>query len=110
VNVLALFGEHPRLHAEAVLACGETFHVRLPANAATGFSWQVIQQPAGLILTEDDFEETPAGDLVGGPAVQRLGFRAAHATCGRLRLSYQQSWDPTSRIRDCVIDVRTCDA
>jgi len=110
MNVLTLAGEHPRLHAEAVVAAGETFHVRLPATFASGFAWQVIEQPAGLIVTEDDFEAIPPSDLAGGPAIQRIGFRAAHATCGRLRLSYQQSWDQTSRIRDCVIDVQATDA
>ena len=102
MNVLTLGGEDPRLHAEAVITVGETFHVRLPVTPGAGLSWEVVQQPGGVIVTDTSRDDTTG--------VQRIGFRAAHPTSGRLRLSYQRCRDQTSRIRDCVIEVRATDA
>jgi len=106
MNVLTLNGQYPRLHAEANLAVGESFEVHLPVTAATGYQWEIIEQPAGLVLAGSRVKNTSPEEIAGGRVMQQLRFRASHPTAGRLRLSYQRSWDQTSRIRDCVIDVR----
>ena len=60
-------------NSDLVLTCGETFEVRLPENATTGYQWSVAQLPDAVALVEDD-TAVPDVLLPGAAGEHRFRF------------------------------------
>ena len=76
------------------LHVGQPLTVSLPSNPTTGYRW-AIQDSAGGVLRS-----------LGGQSTWR--FQAIAAGNGRLRLTYQQPWEPEAepaQTFDCAITV-----
>jgi inhibitor of cysteine peptidase len=74
---------------------GDTFEVRLPENASTGFQWSVTALPPGVELVEDALD-LDVGARPGGEAEHRFAFRVSGAGSGQLGLELRRSWETRS--------------
>lgn len=76
------------------VAVGESFSVLLDSNPTTGYSWQMIEQPAdrAVALTVSGYE-APRTNLAGAPGRQRLTFRAESAGIEKLVFHYLRPWE-----------------
>ncbi len=75
------------------MATGEVIEVTLPANPATGFTWEVspVSTRCLEMVGEPDF--TPMGALIGAGGVLKMEFEAIESGSGVLELVYQRTWE-----------------
>ena len=80
--------------SELVLAAGDSFEVRLPDSAGTGYQWVVVGQPDSVELTD---EGTAGGAefVPGGERLHSFRFVAHGQTHGRIALELRRSWERT---------------
>jgi predicted secreted protein len=71
------------------VAPGDRLVLSLPETAATGYTWQVEELPAGAEVVEERFERVGPG--VGGSSRHVFVLRAPDAA-GALRLRYLRPW------------------
>ncbi len=74
------------------LAEGDTFEVRLPENAGTGFVWTVRAAPEGLELVGDG-SQLPDALRAGGAAERWFRFVARRAVSGPVELELRRPWE-----------------
>jgi inhibitor of cysteine peptidase len=83
---------------DIVLETGNSFVVRLPENASTGYQWEIVERPVGLECLAD--RSVPARGLTPGAAgVHEFEFALppglAQPPHGQLVLHLRRSWDTT---------------
>lgn len=79
-------------NSDLVLTCGETFEVRLPENATTGYQWSVAQLPDAVALVEDD-TAVPDVLLPGAAGEHRFRFVVRGSPGGRVVLELRRPWE-----------------
>lgn len=76
---------------------GERFAVSLEGNASTGYSWQIVEQPAfcDLVKEAEKTQDRDAGaaDRVGTPSALNFVFQCSAAGRGTLRMEYRRAWE-----------------
>ncbi|RPH44698.1 MAG: hypothetical protein EHM87_09460 [Burkholderiales bacterium] len=73
---------------------GETFEVRLPSNAGTGYRWELVDPvPASVRASGISRVEPPLGDLVGAPGQEVWGFQGVERGRGLLSFVYRRPFD-----------------
>jgi inhibitor of cysteine peptidase len=73
---------------------GDTFEVRLPSNASTGYRWELVDPvPRWVRAAGVSRVEPPLGDLVGAPSQEVWGFEAVEAGRGLLGFVYRRPFD-----------------
>ena len=76
---------------------GETFELRLPSAAGTGYRWQLVDPvPAPVRVAGASRMEPPLGDLVGASGQEVWVFQAAEAGRGQLAFVYRRPFDAAS--------------
>ncbi|MFN7643109.1 MAG: protease inhibitor I42 family protein [Burkholderiales bacterium] len=76
---------------------GETFELRLPTAAGTGYRWQLVDPvPAPVRAAGVSRVEPPLGDLVGASGQEVWAFQAAEAGRGQLAFVYRRPFDAAS--------------
>jgi inhibitor of cysteine peptidase len=78
--------------SDLALTQGETFEVRLPENATTGFQWSIAQLPEVVVLLEDD-TAAPDGLQPGAAGEHRFRFVVRGAPSGRVVLELRRPWE-----------------
>lgn len=79
------------------LRSGETFEVRLPSAAGTGYRWELVDPvPAPARAAGVSRIEPPLGDLVGATGQEVWDFQAAETGRGLLAFVYRRPFDATS--------------
>jgi predicted secreted protein len=79
------------------LRSGETFEVRLPSAAGTGYRWELVDPvPAPVRAAGVSRTEPPLGDLVGATGQEVWAFQAAEAGRGLLAFVYRRPFDAAS--------------
>jgi predicted secreted protein len=91
--------DNPR---SVALAAGESATVRLPAQAGTGYTWQVISagEPGYTIEPEPDTQQT---DRPGGTVYQAFQITAKSPGSYRIELGYLRPWETASPARTASI-------
>jgi len=75
---------------------GTTFTIELASNATTGFAWQPIVDPAG-ILTEGEHQYLAPGTAVpGAGGWEWFRYTATAAGTATITLEYRRPWEPAS--------------
>ncbi len=74
------------------LALGQRLRVKLPAQAGTGYRWNIISS-AKPMLHLNGSAVTHVTDRPGGRAIQVFRFTAVAAGSGRLRIEYRRPWE-----------------
>lgn len=77
---------------EVRLADGETFVLRVPENASTGYQWSVVRVPDVVELIGDDVV-APGTVVPGAPGLHRFTFVARGSSSGRVVLELRRSWE-----------------
>ncbi len=76
---------------------GEQFVVSLEGNASTGYSWQIVEQPAFCDLVKDaagsQGRDVGTADFVGSPTALTFVFHCSEAGQGTLLMEYRRSWE-----------------
>jgi inhibitor of cysteine peptidase len=76
---------------------GERFAVSLEGNASTGYSWQIVEQPAFCDLVKDAVgsqgRDAGAADRVGTPSALNFVFQCSAAGQGTLLMEYRRAWE-----------------
>jgi predicted secreted protein len=76
---------------------GETFELRLPSAAGTGYRWQLVDPvPAPVRVAGVSRVEPPLGDLVGAGGQEVWAFQAAGTGRGLLAFIYRRPFDAAS--------------
>jgi predicted secreted protein len=79
------------------LRSGETFEVRLPSTAGTGYRWELVDPvPAPVQAAGVSRIEPPLGDLVGATGQEVWAFQAAGTGRGLLAFIYRRPFDAAS--------------
>jgi len=85
--------------SELSLTDGDTFEVRLPENASTGYQWSVAGLPDSVELLDDDVVgHTPV--LPGAEGLHRFRFVVRGTPSGRVALELRRSWEQTGEPED----------
>lgn len=77
---------------ELALIEGDTFEVRLPENASTGYQWSVAGLPDAVTLI-DDVVAGPAPILPGAQALHSFRFIVRGPPSGKVALELRRSWE-----------------
>lgn len=81
---------------DLAVSAGESFVVRLPENASTGFQWAIVERPAGLECAVDRPVPAP-GAMAGAAGLHEFEFTASQDRAaqpqGRLVLHLRRSWE-----------------
>lgn len=93
---------------------GQTFVVRLPGNATTGYMWALakIDGPAVEQVGKDEYipDPPPGGKpLTGSGGVSVFTFKAAKAGAATISLEYKRSWEkdqPPAEKFSVTVDVK----
>lgn len=79
------------------LSRGERFAVSLEGNVSTGYSWQIVEQPAFCDLVKEAVEsqdrDAGAADRVGTPSALNFVFQCSAAGRGTLLMEYRRAWE-----------------
>jgi inhibitor of cysteine peptidase len=92
------------------LSTGQNLILTLPSNPTTGYRW-AIQDSAGGVLRKvspEVYSNPRDSGLVGNGGQSTWRFQAFASGSGRLRLTYQQPWEPEvapAEAFDCAIRV-----
>ena len=92
------------------LAPGDSFEVRLPENATTGYRWGLVKpvEPVLRLVDESVLQAADAG--VGSGGTRRLRFTAQYAGLADLELALARVWEgTTSATRRFAVQVEVRD-
>ena len=94
----------------AQLQVGQHLIVSLPSNPTTGYRWAIQDSAGGVLrsLGPEVYKSASNGELLGSGGQSTWHFQAFEAGNGRLRLTYQQPWEPEAepaQTFDCPITV-----
>ncbi|MFI8335539.1 protease inhibitor I42 family protein [Pseudomonas taetrolens] len=92
------------------LHTGQNLILSLPSNPTTGYRWAIQDSAGGVLrnLGPEVYTSSDNGQLLGSGGQSTWRFRAFAAGNGRLRLTYQQPWEPEAepaQVFDCPITV-----
>lgn len=92
------------------LRTGQHLILSLPSNPTTGYRWAIQDSAAGVVrsLGPEVYKSADDGQLLGSGGHSTWRFEAFAAGNGRLRLTYQQPWEPETEpteVFDCSITV-----
>ena len=92
------------------LRTGQNLIVSLPSNPTTGYRWAIQDSAGGVLrsLGPEVYSSSDNGQLLGSGGQSTWRFQAFAAGNGRLRLTYQQPWEPEAepaQTFDCPITV-----
>ena len=92
------------------LHVGQPVTVSLPSNPTTGYRWAIQDSAGGVLrsLSPEVYTSAENGQVLGSGGQSTWRFQAVAAGNGRLRLTYQQPWDPEAEPAhtfDCAITV-----
>ena len=92
------------------LHTGQNLIVSLPSNPTTGYRWAIQDSAGGVLrsLGPEVYSSSDNGQLLGSGGQSTWRFQAFAAGNGRLRLTYQQPWEPEAEPAqsfDCPITV-----
>lgn len=92
------------------LRTGQNFTLTLPSNPTTGYRWAIQDSAGGVIrsLSPEVYSSAENGQVLGSSGHSTWRFQAYAAGNGRLRLTYQQPWEPAAQPAqsfDCSINV-----
>lgn len=85
--------------SELSLSDGDTFEVRVPENASTGYQWTVVAVPENVELVGDDMVAS-APLLPGAQGLHCFRFAARGAPSGRVVLELRRSWERLNEPED----------
>lgn len=93
------------------LHTGQNLIVSLPSNPTTGYRWAIQDSAGGVLhsLGPEVYSSSDNGQLLGSGGQSTWRFQAFAAGNGRLRLTYQQPWEPEAepaQVFDCAITVK----
>lgn len=89
-------------------AAGKVFAVRLPANATTGYGWQ-LSGPVNrsLIKLSSSTYERPETKLMGAGGNEVWKFRALSSGRTRIHMKYVRPWEKgVAPVKRQIIDVK----
>jgi inhibitor of cysteine peptidase len=74
---------------------GQTFEVRLPSNASTGYRWTLVDPVPPVVrgVGVGRYEQGRT-DLAGAPGIETWTFEAVSAGSGPLNFEYRRPWEP----------------
>ncbi|WP_248797127.1 protease inhibitor I42 family protein [Pseudomonas sp. MWU13-2105] len=92
------------------LKTGQNMILSLPSNPTTGYRWAIQDSAGGVLksLGPEVYHNPDDSGLVGSGGQSSWRFQAFAAGTGRLRLTYQQPWEPEAtpaQSFDCPITV-----
>ena len=92
------------------LHSGQTLNLSLPSNPTTGYRWAIQDSAGGVLrsLGPEIYKSADNGELLGSGGESTWRFQAFATGNGRLRLTYQQPWEPEAepaQVFDCPITV-----
>ena len=93
------------------LKAGQNLTLTLPSNPTTGYRWAIQDSAGGVLrsLSPEVYKSADSGQLLGSGGQSTWRFQAFAAGSGRLRLTYQQPWEPEAepaQVFDCAITVK----
>lgn len=93
------------------LHTGQNLTLTLPSNPTTGYRWAIQDSAGGVLrsLSPEVYKSVDSGQLLGSGGQSTWRFQAFAAGSGRLRLTYQQPWEPEAepaQVFDCAITVK----
>ncbi|ROM99020.1 protease inhibitor I42 family protein [Pseudomonas brassicacearum] len=89
---------------------GQHLILTLPSNPTTGYRWAIQDSAGGVLraISPEVYTNPENTGLVGSGGQSTWRFQAFAAGNGRLRLTYQQPWEPEvepAQTFDCAITV-----
>jgi inhibitor of cysteine peptidase len=89
---------------------GQHLILTLPSNPTTGYRWAIQDSAGGVLraISPEVYTNPENTGLVGSGGQSTWRFQAFAAGNGRLRLTYQQPWEPEAtpaQTFDCAISV-----
>ncbi|MFC6335720.1 peptidase inhibitor I42 [Pseudomonas sp. CCM 7891] len=92
------------------LKTGQNLILTLPSNPTTGYRWAIQDSAGGVLrsLSPEVYSNPENTGLVGSGGESTWRFQAFAPGQGRLRLTYQQPWEPEvnpADTFDCAITV-----
>lgn len=78
--------------AELALADGDTFEIRLPENAGTGYQWSVSRVPDDVTLLDEGIT-APEPMQPGAAGQHRFRFIVRGSPTGRVVLELRRPWE-----------------
>jgi len=89
---------------------GQNLILTLPSNPTTGYRWAIQDSAGGVLraISPEVYSNPEDTGLVGSGGQSTWRFQAFATGTGRLRLTYQQPWEPEvapAKSFDCPISV-----
>ncbi|WP_095079980.1 protease inhibitor I42 family protein [Pseudomonas sp. Irchel s3h17] len=89
---------------------GQNLILSLPSNPTTGYRWAIQDSAGGVLraISPEVYTNPENTGLVGAGGQSTWQFQAFASGSGRLRLTYQQPWEPEAepaQTFDCTITV-----
>lgn len=79
--------------AEVSAKVGDVIKITLNENTSTGYSWQIINLPQQVELTEEQvIDDNPAG-LVGAAHLKVFEFMIKESGALKIKLNYTRVWE-----------------
>ncbi len=72
---------------------GQVLILSLEGNPSTGYTWQIGEEPTGILRQMGEIEFEPVSNLLGASGIQTLRFEAVRAGQTTLRLIYHRPWE-----------------
>ncbi|UUQ63362.1 protease inhibitor I42 family protein [Pseudomonas fuscovaginae UPB0736] len=78
------------------LKTGQNMILSLPSNPTTGYRWAIQDSAGGVLksLGPEVYHNPENSDVIGAAGQSTWRFQAFASGTGRLRLTYQQPWEP----------------
>lgn len=81
------------------VAPGTLLEISQPANPGTGYSWEIVRQPKGVLCQQGDVAYAPARSAAGqagAGGTETFRFAACGTGEGELALAYRRPWEASA--------------
>lgn len=94
--------------AEVSAKVGDVIKITLNENTSTGYSWQIIDLPQQVELTEEIvIDDNPAG-LVGAAHLKVFEFMIKESGVAKIKLNYTRVWEKnTDNVKNFELIVKS---
>ena len=94
--------------AEVSAKVGDVIKITLNENTSTGYSWQIIDLPQQVELTEEQvIDDNPAG-LVGAAHLKVFEFMIKESGALKIKLNYTRVWEKnTDNVKNFELIVKS---
>ena len=94
--------------AEVSAKVGDVIKITLNENTSTGYSWQIIDLPQQVELTEEQvIDDNPAG-LVGAAHLKVFEFMIKESGVAKIKLNYTRVWEKnTDNVKNFELIVKS---